>query len=154
MFSDTESSYYLRYGMPRCAEGKAPRWEGESQVSTHLAMWPLHDAIRFVPKAAPDLQVDEDAFLRMREEFLQMKRKEQQNHQKMRECAPAIMPSLLRSTQYHIHCIVSHIPCCHVLSIYTNASQTCMPQHAAGQMSGEIVLHVSELPILDVCQRT
>lgn len=33
------------------------------------------------------LQVDEDAFLRMREEYLQMKRKEQEDHQKMRECA-------------------------------------------------------------------
>lgn len=34
MFSDTESSYSIRYGMRRNVDGKAPRWEGESQVGT------------------------------------------------------------------------------------------------------------------------
>ena len=34
---------------------------------------------------ADGLQVDENAFLSMREEYMRMKRKEQEDHQKMRE---------------------------------------------------------------------
>ena len=137
MFSDTESSYSLRYGMPRSGDGKAPRWEGVSQVSIHLAIWPLHGANKVVPETGVDLQVDEDAFLRMREEFLQMKRKEQQDHQKMRECALAILPPLLCSTQYCIHCIASHIPSRHVLSTHTYNRKACTSQHAAAGLTAE-----------------
>ena len=45
------------------------------------------DPSKTVPEAPPDTQVDEDAFLRMREEYLHVKRKQQEDYQTMRECA-------------------------------------------------------------------
>lgn len=55
----------------------------------HLDIWPCHETEKEVPEAATALQVDEDAFLKMQEDYLQMKRKQQEDHQKMRECAPS-----------------------------------------------------------------
>ncbi|CAK0734179.1 hypothetical protein CVIRNUC_000394 [Coccomyxa viridis] len=62
MYSDTESSFSVNTLSHRRIESKAPRWTSESQV-------------------------DENAFLSMREEYMRMKRKEQEDHQKMRELA-------------------------------------------------------------------
>ena len=88
MFSDTETSHNFQHGLHRHIESKAPRWEGETQVSEASCYMARPVPIVKASGVVGALQVDDDAFLRMREVYLQMKKKEQEDQQKMREYVP------------------------------------------------------------------
>ena len=68
----------------------------EGQVCTNIllyGLWYSSSPAEMALSGRACLQVDEDTYLGMREDYMRMKRKSQEDHQKMRECVAS--PSIL-----------------------------------------------------------